>query len=102
MKAKCEKTGDYDTLALVKKVAVYSIEKLKVVIKYMGNFTLHDEVHIFNMLNIIDDLLPENILNELTVPDLMLILLSVFYMMWVCVQQKKNGRFYWVRRMLQI
>ena len=54
------------------------MEKLKVVIKYMGNFTLHDEVHIFNMLNIIDDLLPENILNELTVPDLMLILLSVF------------------------
>lgn len=78
LKARCEKTGDYDTLALVKKVAVYSIEKLKVVIKYMGNFTLHDEVHIFNMLNIIDDLLPENILNELTVPDLMLILLSVF------------------------
>lgn len=52
MKAECEKTGDYDTLALVKKVVVYSIEKLKVVIKYMGNFTLHDEVHIFNMLNI--------------------------------------------------
>lgn len=65
-------------LSLVHEVGQYSLFKYKTVIKNMPEFTLHDEEHIFNMLFIVSKLLPKQTLEFLSVPDLMLILLSVF------------------------
>lgn len=75
---KCNRDQDYGSIALVQNIGKCAIQELKAVIKYMGNFTLHDDTHIFNMLYIIDDLIPEDILDKLTTPDLMLIFLCVF------------------------
>lgn len=44
----------------------------------MKEFTLHDSVHMFNMLHIIEKLLSVDIVDSLSIPDLMLIFLSVF------------------------
>ncbi|MBU5484265.1 ATP-binding protein [Clostridium sp. MSJ-11] len=65
-------------LSLVHEVGQYSISKYKTVIKNMPEFTLHDEDHIFNMLFIIGKLIPKQTLEFMSIPDLMLTLLSVF------------------------
>ncbi|SFC97202.1 HD domain-containing protein [Clostridium uliginosum] len=65
-------------LSLVHEVGQYSIVKHKTVMKNMAEFTLHDEDHIFNMLFIIGKLIPKQTLEFMSIPDLMLTLLSVF------------------------
>ena len=44
----------------------------------MPEFTLHDETHIFNMLAIIDKIIPKNNMKELSIPDLLMLIISVF------------------------
>lgn len=75
---KCKSNNCENIVALIREVGNYSINKLKTVIKYMSEFTLHDEVHVFNMLLIVDKLIPLDTLEKLSIPDLMMIVLSVF------------------------
>lgn len=65
-------------MALVSDVGEFAIERLKTVIKNMPEFTLHDETHIFNMLAIIDKIIPQNNIKELSIPDLLMLIISVF------------------------
>lgn len=67
-----------EILTLVNAVAEYSVNKSKTIIRHMKEFTLHDETHSFHMLFIIEKLIPNSTLIKLSVPDIMLIILSVF------------------------
>ena len=78
LKKKCEKNRDENVISLILEVGEYAVTKLKTVICNMREFTLHDDVHIFNMLHIIEKLLSKEQIDDLSIPDIMLIFLSVF------------------------
>lgn len=78
LEKKCNEKGQHEVLALVSDVGEFAIERLKTVIKNMPEFTLHDETHIFNMLAIIDKIIPQNNIKELSIPDLLMLIISVF------------------------
>lgn len=78
LEKKCEEKGDKKVPKLIWEVGEYAVAKLKTVLNNMKEFTLHDDVHIFNMLHIIEKLLSKELIENLSIPDLMLIFLSVF------------------------
>lgn len=78
LEEKCKKIGDRRTPNLIFEVGEYAVLKSKAIICNMREFTLHDSVHIFNMLHIIEKLLSKDIIENLSIPDLILIFLSVF------------------------
>lgn len=78
LKEKCEKDCQHEVLALVSEVCVFAVMRLKIVIKNMPEFTLHDETHIFNMLTILGKIIPISTLEKLSIPDLLMLVLSVF------------------------
>lgn len=78
LEEKCKKAGDRKTPNLIFEVGEYAVLKSKAIICHMREFTLHDSVHIFNMLHIIEKLLSKDIIDNLSIPDLILIFLSVF------------------------
>lgn len=78
LKEKCEKNCQHEVLALVSEVGTFAVMRLKTVIKNMPEFTLHDETHIFNMLTIMGKIIPASTLENLSVPDLLMLILSVF------------------------
>lgn len=78
LKEKCNQNNQPEVLTLIYNVGNFAIERLKTVIKNMPEFTLHDENHIFNMLKIIDKIIPVESIKKLSIPDLMMLLLSIF------------------------
>lgn len=68
-----------NVLKIVNDAGDYALVKLKTVIKNMPEFTLHDEEHIFNVLFIMEKLIPPNTLDRLSVPELMLLILTSFF-----------------------
>lgn len=86
---KCIKNSAEEAIAIVREVGEYSVNKLKTVICHMGEFTLHDEVHVINMLHIADRLIPDDVQEQLSIPDMMLIFLSVFlHDIGMCPEEK--------------
>lgn len=45
----------------------------------MGEFTLHDSSHQFRVLYLMEKLVPESTIKNLSVPELMLLILSAFF-----------------------
>lgn len=78
LKEKCEKSKEYEVITLVSDVGNFSVNRLKTVIKNMPEFTLHDDTHIFNMLSIIGKLIPTENMKRLSIPDLLVLIISVF------------------------
>jgi hypothetical protein len=78
LKEKCELNCQHEVLALISEVGIFAVMRLKTVIKNMPEFTLHDETHIFNMLTIMGKIIPASTLENLSVPDLLMLILSVF------------------------
>lgn len=68
-----------DALALVTKAIEYSYHRHKMVLTNMGEFTLHDSEHLFRLLTLMDLLIPEETLKALSTPELMLLILTVFF-----------------------
>lgn len=86
---KCQDNNCENIIALIREVGNYSVNKLKTVIKNLSEFTLHDEVHVFNMLSIVDKLISPSILKNLSIPDLMMIVLSIFlHDIGMCPEEK--------------
>lgn len=75
---KCKLSGNKKVPYLIYEVGEYAVVKSKAIMSNMKEFTLHDSVHMFNMLHIIEKMLSEDIVRSLSIPDLMLIFLSVF------------------------
>jgi len=78
LKERCEKHNQHEVLVLVSDVGNFAVMRLKTVIKNMPEFTLHDDTHIFNMLTIMEKIIPISSLEKLSIPDLLMLILSVF------------------------
>jgi len=54
-------------------------DKSKLIIKYMPEYTLHDGAHLFRVLYNMEKLIPEERIACLSIPDLMLLILTAFF-----------------------
>lgn len=68
-----------DVIKIINDAGNDAISKLKTVIKNMPEYTLHDDVHIYNVLHIMDMLIPQKTLDKLSIPELMLLILTAFF-----------------------
>lgn len=66
-------------LLLVQDAASYATQRTKTILRHMGEFTLHDSDHLFRVVHLMARLLPENVIQRLSAPELMLLLLSAFF-----------------------
>lgn len=78
LKENCAHT-DVEVTALVENAVAYSIQRTKTIIRHMGEYTLHDDVHLFRVLYLMERLLTKEIINNLSVPERMLLILSAFF-----------------------
>jgi hypothetical protein len=80
LKEKCidDSSGSH-VLSLVDDATYFAYERSKTVIRHMGEFTLHDGDHLFRVLYLMGKILPENDIRKLTVPELMLLIISAFF-----------------------
>lgn len=78
LESKCGNT-DIEVISLVHEAVSYSIQRTKTIIKHMGEFTLHDGDHLFRVLNLMERLLSKETIEQLSIPELMLLILSAFF-----------------------
>lgn len=81
MKSKSEGHGDAveaSVVKLVNDIVTDACDLSKTIIKYMPEYTLHDETHLFRVLTIMERLIPSVTLNKLSIPELMMLILCAF------------------------
>jgi len=80
LKGKCEHdpAGNH-VLSLVDDATFFAYQKTKTILMHMGEFTLHDGDHLFRVLMLMEKLLSPEKIEELSVPELMLLILSAFF-----------------------
>lgn len=79
-KSKCgSDPAGAQALALVEEATFYAFQRTKTILKHMGEFTLHDGDHLFRVLGLMERLLSPDQIRELSVPELMLLILSAFF-----------------------
>ena len=78
LKSICAKK-DSEVIVLVDEAVSYAYQRTKTIIKHMGEFTLHDADHLFRVLTLMEKFIPEETLNNLSAPELMILVLSAFF-----------------------
>lgn len=79
-KNKCESNpAGSQALTLIDDATFYAFQRTKTILKHMGEFTLHDGDHLFRVLTLMERLLSPDQIKELSVPELMLLILSAFF-----------------------
>lgn len=78
LKERC-KEKDSEVIALVESGVSFAYQKTKTIIKHMGEYTLHDSDHLFRVLYLMERLMTEQVINNLSSPELMLLILSSFF-----------------------
>ncbi len=80
LKEKCDNdpAGSH-VLTLINDATFYAFQRTKTILKHMGEFTLHDGDHLFRVLALMERLLSPEQIEELSVPELMLLILSAFF-----------------------
>jgi molecular chaperone HtpG len=78
LKHKC-KSKDPEILTLVDQGVSFAVQRTKSIIGYMGEYTLHDSDHLFRVLYLMELLLGKKNVSKLSVPELMLFILSAFF-----------------------
>jgi molecular chaperone HtpG len=78
LKEDCAHT-DVEVTALIENAVAYSIQRTKTIIKHMGEYTLHDDVHLFRVLYLMERLLSKDTIDSLSIPERMLLILSAFF-----------------------
>ena len=80
LKGKCENdpAGNH-VLSLVDNATFFAYQKTKTILMHMGEFTLHDGDHLFRVLILMEKLLSPERIEELSIPELMLLVLSAFF-----------------------
>lgn len=71
--------GCANLINLVNEAVNYCYHRSKMVIRYMGEFTLHDGEHLFRVLRWMELLMGEVTLKELSNPELALLILTAFF-----------------------
>ena len=59
--------------------AQYACDRSRFIIVHMKEYTLHDEKHLANVLHLMEKIIPKDLLNDLNIPELMLLILSAFF-----------------------
>jgi molecular chaperone HtpG len=75
---KC-KEKDSEVIALIDNAVSYAYQRTKMIIKHMGEFTLHDGEHLFRVLYLMEKLLTKKTIQNLSQPELMLLILSAVF-----------------------
>tara|TARA_R100000935_G_scaffold10424_2_gene20825 strand:+ start:4470 stop:6887 length:2418 start_codon:yes stop_codon:yes gene_type:complete len=70
---------DSDVITLVQNTTSYAFQRTKTIIRHMGEFTLHDGDHLFRVLHLMERLIPEETINKLSSPELLLLITSAFF-----------------------
>lgn len=78
LKARCG-TKDTEVISLIEHAVSYAFQRTKTIVKHMGEFTLHDGDHLFRVLNLMEKLLSEQTIKNLSSPELMLLIISAFF-----------------------
>ncbi|WP_271765929.1 HD domain-containing protein [Aquimarina algiphila] len=78
LKVKCEKK-DSEIITLVNKGISYAFQRTKTIVKHMGEFTLHDGDHLFRVLNLMEKLIPKENIQNFSIPELAILILSSFF-----------------------
>lgn len=80
LKEKCNTDpAGYHVLALIDEATYYAYQRTKIIIQHMGEYTLHDGDHLFRVLKLMEKLLPTKTMSALSVPELMLMILTAFF-----------------------
>jgi len=78
--ARCQQdTSLSGQVNLVKIASEYAYNRSKIIIRHMGEYTLHDIDHIYNVLKIMDLLLGKENISYLSTPELMMLILSAIF-----------------------
>ncbi len=70
---------DPEVITLVDSAVSYAFQRTKTIIKHMGEFTLHDGDHLFRVLHLMEKIIPEQTIGNLSSPELMLLIISSFF-----------------------
>ncbi|MDQ6480251.1 ATP-binding protein [Dyadobacter sp. LHD-138] len=79
---RCRNNSETDgskILAITEEAITYSYHRHKLVLRHMGEFTLHDSEHLFKVLRLMEFLIPDSTISHLSNPELMLLILAVFF-----------------------
>ncbi|OOG19325.1 hypothetical protein BWD42_05140 [Sphingobacterium sp. CZ-UAM] len=68
-----------NVINLVDEAAFYAYERTKIIVQNMGEYTLHDGEHLFRVLKIMEKLIPAPTIRQLSVPELMLLILTSLF-----------------------
>lgn len=80
LKAKCERDpAGAQVLTLVDEATFFAFQKTKLILMHMGEFTLHDGDHLFRVLLLMEKLLSTEQIAKLSIPELLLLILSAFF-----------------------
>lgn len=72
-------TAGSHVMAVVDEATFYAFQKTKTILRHMGEYTLHDGDHLFRVLSLMERLLTPEQIAELSIPELMLLILSAFF-----------------------
>ncbi|SMF92273.1 Molecular chaperone, HSP90 family [Paenibacillus uliginis N3/975] len=77
---KCEDdVSGRHVLTLVDDVSHYAYQRTKTILRHMGEYTLHDGDHLFRVLKLMENLLTPKNISKLSVPELLILILSAFF-----------------------
>lgn len=66
-------------MALVDDAVQYAYQATKTILIHMDEYTLHDGDHLFRVLKLMEKIVPSDTLKQLSVPELMLLILTAFF-----------------------
>lgn len=72
-------TTDKEITVLIESAVAFSIQRTKSIIRHMDEYTLHDDIHLFRVLYLMERLLTKEVIKNLSVPERMLLILSAFF-----------------------
>ncbi len=72
-------TTDKEVTVLIEKAVAFSIQRTKTIIRHMDEYTLHDDIHLFRVLYLMERLLTKEVIANLSIPERMLLILSAFF-----------------------
>lgn len=71
--------SDKEISVLIEKAVSFSIKRTKTIIRHMDEYTLHDDIHLFRVLYLMERLLTKEVIQNLSIPERMLLILSAFF-----------------------
>jgi len=80
LKAKCDDDpSGIQVLELVDSATFYAFQRTKIILRHMGEFTLHDGDHLFRVLALMERIIGGDQVQYLEIPELMLLILACFF-----------------------